>query len=205
MVWEDETFTCRDDYRLMPIGYDGRIPFGAEVAWSLSEELKKRRPGCVEEGWDALPDTGVTCPSGAVAGVRISPGLTRRSNSVSHPEALPTGRDEQGNILLHFRAGSPGGPSGLLVSTSSARQVWAWSVLGGESGVDRRRFPECNRLLRSLVETAASGGDFGPVHALRAMDEVRAEMPAGCGSALWGVFPVLRFPPRTVPRRAART
>ena len=187
MVWEGEILSCADEYRRMLINYDGRVPFGVEVAWSLSEELKDLRPGCVDEGWNPLFDAGVACVSGSVAGIRISPGLTRRLNSVSHPMALATGRDGNGNILVHFeRLPFVDGP-GCWYYNSTA-QVWAWSVLGGSLGVDRRRFPACGHLLRSLTAVSANE-DFGPVHVARVLDEVRRQLPVGCGSPLWNLFP----------------
>ena len=187
MFWEGEILSCADQYRRMLIEYDGRVPFGVEVAWSLSEELKDLRPGCVDEGWNPLFDPGVACLSGSVAGISISPGLTRRLNSVAHPMALPTGRDGQGNILVHFeRLPLVDGPGCWYYN--SAGQAWAWSVLGDSLGVDRPRFPACSRLLRSLT-AAVADEDFGSVHVARALDEVRRQLPAGCGSILWNPFP----------------
>ena len=182
----EEPPSCVDQYRRMLLDYDGRLHFGAEVAWSLSEELKELRPDCVESGWNPVLDTGLACVSSSVAGLDISPGLTRRLHSVAPPRALPTGRDERGNILVHFKRVPLVDRPGCWYY-NSARRAWAWSVSGVDSGVDRPRFPVCDRLLRELA--ASAGGDFGPVDVARALDEARRQLPAECGSLLWNPFP----------------
>ena len=181
--------SCVDQYRRMLLDYDGRLLFGAEVAWSLSEELKGLRPDCVESGWNPVLDTGLACVSGSVAGVDISPGLTRRLHSVALPRALPTGRDDRGNVLVHFERSPLADRPGCWYY-NSARRTWAWSVSGVDSGVDRPRFPVCDELLRDLAASAASAdGRFGPVDVARALDEARRQLPAECGSLLWNPFP----------------
>ena len=187
MLWQGDVPSCVDLYRRMLVGYDGRIPFGAEVAWSLSEEFRNMDAGCADEGWDPLFDAGVVCERGSIAGVRISPGLTRRLNSIAHPKALPTGRDSKGNILVHFRRLPLGDGAGCWYY-NSARRVWAWTVLGVESGVDRPRFPDCDALLLSLIAASADEG-FGPLHVARALDEAGLRSPGRCVPPLWSPFP----------------
>ncbi len=182
----EEPPSCVDQYRRMLLDYDGRLLFGAEVAWSLSEDLKRLRPDCVESGWNPVLDTGVACVSGSVAGVDISLGLTRRIHSVAPPRALPTGRDDRGNVLVHFKRVPLFDRSGCWYY-NSARRAWAWSVSGFDEGIDRPRFPVCDKLLRELA--ASDGDDFGPVHVARALDEARRQLPAECGSLLWNPFP----------------
>ena len=192
MVWQGDTLSCVDRYRRMLIGYEGRIPFGAQVAWSLSEDFKGLHLDCVDdEGWTPLFDTGVVCRSGSIAGVGISRGLTYRLNSISRPQALPTGRDGNGNILVHFERVPLVDRPGCWYY-NSVWQSWAWSIVGVGSGVDQPRFPDCDRLLRSLSAAMAAGDqDFASVHVVRALDEVRRELPYRCGSLLWNPFPGL--------------
>ena len=178
--------SCVEQYRRMLLDYDGRLVFGAEVAWSLSEELKELRPDCVESGWNPVLDTGLTCVPGSIAGVDISLGLTRRLHSVALPRALPTGRDDRGNILVHFKRVPLVDRAGCWYY-NSARMAWAWWVAGVGSGVDRPRFPVCDQRLRELA--ASDGGDFGPVHVARALDEARRQLSVECGSPLWKPFP----------------
>ena len=41
-------------------------------------------------------------------------------------------------------------------------------------------------LLQGLLSTL---GDFGQIHVVRAIDEVRLQLPEECGTSLWSLFP----------------
>ena len=113
--------SCVEQYRRMLLDYDGRLVFGAEVAWSLSEELKELRPDCVESGWNPVLDTGLTCVPGSIAGVDISLGLTRRLHSVALPRALPTA-GTTGATSWSISRGSPWSTAPAAGTTT--RPVW---------------------------------------------------------------------------------
>ena len=178
--------SCIDEYRGMLIDYRGRVPFGSQVALQLSRELEELRPDCVAEGWAARFEADVVCVSGSVAGLPLSPGLTWRLQSLSKPQAAPTARDGGGNILVHFARLPFVEARGCWFYRSSSR-TWAWFVSGGDSGVDRPRFPLCEGRLRDLISSPQEG--FGPLHVVRALDEVRLQLPSPCSSPLWDVFP----------------
>ena len=182
-----EPLSCTAQYRLSMVEYRGRIPFGAEVAQELAEALVQLRPECAGEDWGPELASGRACLRGRISGVPISPGLTGRSNPIALPVPLTSGRDELGNILVHF-ARVPGHDSPGCWYYTADRGAWAWLVLGGDFGVDRRPFPVCDRRLRELVSDAAGPG-FGPADVARALDEVRLDLPVTCGSPLWDLFP----------------
>lgn len=100
---------------------------------------------------------------------------------------MPTGRDEKGNILVHF-ARLPDADAAGCWYYNAARQAWAWAAPGIGSGIDRPRFPACAGRLRSRLAAAAELG-FGPVEVSRAVDAVRLRAPEQCGSPLWNPFP----------------
>ena len=183
----DESLGCTAQYRRMLVSYRGRIPFGAEVAQSLAADLLELRSDCVEDGWAPEFTSSRACIRGRVAGVSISPGLSGRSNSIALPAAFVSGRDDQGNILLHF-ARVPHQDSPGCWYYSAGREAWAWMVLGGDSGVDRRSFPLCDGRLREMI-SASAGPGFGPADVARTADEVRLWFPDHCGSPLWNLFP----------------
>ena len=184
---EDEIQSCSDLYRQMLIDYRGRVLFGSQVALLLSRELRELRPDCVEQGWAPRFEADLVCVSGSVAGMRISDGLTRRPHSLASPRALPTARDDRGNILVHFARLPLVDERGCWYYSASG-EAWAWLVSGSDSGIDRPEFPACDRRLRELL-SASAGDDFGPLHVARALDEVRLRMSARCGSPLWDIFP----------------
>lgn len=183
----EELRSCNDHYRGMLIEYRGRIPFGSQAALLLSQDLRERRPDCVTEGWDPLFEVNLVCGSGSVAGMQISPGLTHRTHSLAPTRALPTARDRKGNILVHF-ARMPLVDARGCWYYNVTRESWAWLISGVGSGIDRPRFPVCDLRLQELV-SASAGEDFGPLHVVRALDQVRFQLPSECGSSLWKIFP----------------
>lgn len=179
--------TCTAEYRRSLVDYRGRIPFGAEVARDLAERLREARQDCAGDNWAPELSSSRVCFRASIAGVNVSPGLTGRASSVAIPVVLTSGRDDSGNILLHFaRLPSRDDPGCWYYQAS--REAWAWIALGRDSGVDRRPFPGCDRRLRQLV-SADDGPDFGPAAVARATDEVRLQVPSDCGSTLWNPFP----------------
>ena len=183
--------SCVDHYRRMLVEYEGRVPFGSQVAYQLSRELVELRPDCSRQGWSPRFEADLVCVTGRVGEVSISRGLTWRQNSLSYPRAVPTARDSRGNILVHF-ARMPFDDAGGCWYYSSDTRAWAWLVVGSGSGVDLPRFPSCEALLRDLLASQAQRG-FGPLQVVRAVDEVRLRLPVPCGSGLWNVFPTSRF------------
>ncbi len=184
-VWGGNV-TCTREYRAMLLDYDGRIPFGAQVARELALELRDSRPECVELGWNPELSPGRVCVGDRVGAVQISRQLSPRSGSLSSGGALPTARDEDGNVLVHFARLPETGHAGCWYY-DSARESWAWIVSGRDSGVDRRAFPGCDALLMDLVGSLP-GDDFGAADVARAMDRVRLGAGA-CSSPLWDWFP----------------
>ena len=179
--------SCTSHYRQMLIDYRGRVLFGSHVGLLLSRELRKLRPDCVGQGWKPSFEADVVCVSGGVAGMRISDALTWLPHSLASPRALPTARDDRGNILVHF-ARLPLVDERGCWYYSAAGDAWAWKISGGGSGIDRPEFPACDHRLRELL-SASAGWDFGPLQVARALDEVRLQLPARCGSLLWDIFP----------------
>ena len=178
---------CTAQYRRSLIDYRGRIPFGAEVARDLAEQVRENRPGCVDEGWAPELEPGRACLRGRIAGLHVSPGLTGRSNPIALPVLLTSGRDDAGNILIHF-ARLPSQDARGCWYYDVDLEAWAWLVSGRDSGIDRRPFPLCDSRLREMISVSASP-DFGPAEVARAADRVRLENPAACSSPLWSLFP----------------
>ena len=182
-----ETRGCEEHYRDL-LGEQGPRPvFGAEVAWRLSEELLEARPECLEEGW--APELGleVQCQGPVVGGLSVSEGLLRYEGQTNRPRLGPTGRDQYGNVLLHFRRlPLTDGPGCWYYQVS--RDTWGWQVMGGASGVAVPEFPACEAMVRERV-TRGMLADLGTLHVARVVDEVRREHGAECGSGLWRSYP----------------
>ena len=179
--------SCEDEYRRMLIGYEGRAPFGAEVAERLSEELTAGRPGCVEEGW--VPEFGLerVCLSTVVGGLKLSYGFLRAGGRLNTPTTLSTRRDESGNILVHFERLPLREESGCWYYAAS-QQAWGWVVAGVVGGVDRPAFPVCEGRLREVL-AGLEDAEVGPLEVARAIDLVKKELAGECGTELWEVYP----------------
>ena len=179
--------SCRDRYREMLIAHDGRVPFGPEVAQRLSEELVSNRPDCLEEGWS--PEFGLerVCVRNTVGGVRIRPGLIYSSGVWSGAQAVGTGRDRGGNILVHFRKLPLRDTRGCWYYLAGGRS-WSWFAAGSGGGVDPSVFPECDALLRARLLDGLFPG-LGALDVAREMDEVRALRGEGCPMGLWDLYP----------------
>ena len=181
------SLSCRDRYREMLMAYDGRIPFGPEAARALSEELVSNRPECLEEGWSPEFDLGRVCVRDTVGGVRIRPGLIHSAGAWSPAQAVGTGRDGEGNILLHFKKLPLKDGRGCWYYLAG-RRSWSWFAVGEGGGVDPRIFPECDALLRARLLGGLSP-DLGPLDVARAIDEVRAVRGGGCPVGQWSLYP----------------
>ena len=182
-----EGLSCVQQYRLMLVNYDGRAPFGLQVAYDLSESLKEYRPECLTQGWNPVFNPSVVCTSGSVAKVRLTSGLTRRLTSGSKPQALATTRDSSGNMLIHFTRLPMEHARGCWYYRSDD-DAWAWVVDGGGFGVDLPRFPACDGLLQELLASLPAH-EFSMLEIARMLDEVRLLTPEDCSSPLWGLFP----------------
>ena len=181
------SLSCRDRYREMLIAYDGRVPFGPEAAAELSRELVANRQDCLEEGWSPDFDLERVCVTGTVGGVRIRKGLVYSASAWDEPAALGTGRDVDGNMLVHFRKMPLEDTRGCWYYLASDRS-WSWFVLGGGRGVDPSIFPACDALLRAVLLEGLSPGT-GTLDVARAIDNVRAELGEGCPARLWDLYP----------------
>ena len=191
----DEVLSCVDHYRRMVISYDGRVPFGPEVVGELSEDMKSARPDCVAQGWS--PEFGLesVCTLTTIAGVRVREVFFRWEGSREpRPIARSTMRDDRGNIMVHFQKMPFHDGRGCWYYDSPALS-WAWLV-GGEdgprSGLDRSRFPGCEKYVRDLVDSLPdgeiSGGEPLALEVARAIDRVKFEFPSDCGK-LWNIYP----------------
>ena len=181
--------SCTGVYREMLLEYRGRIPFSSQVARGLAEGLREDRPDCVEAGWAPELEADRVCILPHVAGVRLSRGLTWQRHSMADPRAVPTARDSSGSMLVHFARMPLVDARGCWYYHSPTRE-WAWLVSGSGSGVDRPRFPSCDGLLQELLSTLEA---FGQIHVVRAIDEVRLQLPEECGTSLWSLFPSSGF------------
>ena len=184
---ELESLSCLDHYRHLLIDYVGRAPFGAETAWQLSEEFLKSREDCSEQGWEPEFGLEASCVSVTVGGVRISDHFIEYEGSLNTPRVLSTGMDRAGNILVHFQKLPFQEQSGCWYFSARGKS-WAWVALGVGTGVDLPKFPVCEERLKELV-VELDGPGFSSLDAARAIDIVRLEMPAQCGTALWGLYP----------------
>ena len=183
----DGELSCLGHYRRMLVDYNGMAPFGADVAVRLSGEFEEARPDCAGEGW--LPEFGLerTCTSTWIGGIFLSRSFLRPEGNMNVPTTRGTGRDEEGNIFLHFRRLPLRGEPGCWYYSAS-REVWAWSVPGVAEGIDWPVFPVCDARLRSVL-LEARGAGFGPVDVARGIDRVRLELPRECPSARWSPYP----------------
>ena len=181
------SLSCRDRYREMLIAYDGRVPFGPEAAAELSRELVSNRPECLEEGWSPDFDLERVCVTSTVGGVRIRKGLVYSSSAWDEAAALGTGRDVDGNILVHFRKLPLDDARGCWYYLASEKS-WSWFVSGEGGGVDPSIFPACDALLRAVLLEDLSPG-IGALDVARAIDDVRTELGEGCPARLWDLYP----------------
>ena len=184
-----EVHPCVQEYRRMLIGYDGDVPFSTEVAYELSEFLKESRPECVEQGWNPFFAPDAVCSGGFVAEIRLSSLLTGRQTSGSKPHALPTSRDSQGDILVHFTR-LPLRESSGCWHYRALFEDWGWAG-GGISGVDRPAFPVCDGLLKDRIASLLPH-EFSHVRVDRLIQEIRQEFSEECASLTWSLRPVLK-------------
>ena len=182
-----ETRGCVEHYRDLLAGAGPRPVLGAEVAWRLSEELVGSRPECLEEGWSPELGLEVQCGGSAVGGVGVARGLLRFGGQTNRARLGPTGRDEYGNVLVHFRRLPLVDGAGCWYYQAS-RDTWGWRVLGGESGVWLPEFPGCEARVREGVSRGMLA-DLGVLHVARVLDGVRREHSAECGDPMWGSYP----------------
>ena len=180
--------SCVDQFRRMVVAYDGRQPFGPEVAEGLSAELIEMRPDCVEQEW--APEFGLepVCIQDKVAGERLPGGLLRREGDLGHASALSTRKDGVGNVLLHFDRVPFEDTRGCWVFTKFDAR-WAWAVSGVGSGVDAPRFPWCEQALREKLLGLGDGGKVGSLEVVRGIEEVRSVLSGRCRREGWELFP----------------
>ena len=125
--------SCTGEFREMLVNYRGRIPFSAQVAFLLARDLRSERPDCVDLGWNPEFDPGLSCEGASVGGVMLSPDLIYRAHALASRDPQPTGKDERGNVLVHFaRVPLQDAPGCWYYSVKG--QVWGWWVSGGGSG-----------------------------------------------------------------------
>ena len=178
--------SCVDQFRRMVVSYEGREPFGPEVAGGLSDELLMMRPDCAEQKWS--PEFGLepVCVQDKVAGKRLPGGLLRREGELGHASALSTRKDGVGNVVLHFDRVPFEDTRGCWVFTKFDAR-WAWAVSGVGSGIDGPRFPWCEQALREKVVGLGDGA--GSLDVARGIEEVRSELGGRCHREAWDLFP----------------
>ncbi len=180
---------CTDYYRRMLIDYQGRESFGPSVAYSISDRLVAIRDDCAAAGWAPEFSFNRVCLGYEVAGITLSSGLVRTVGEVPREEARGTGRDESGNILVHFARMSLADGLGCWYYQASSQQ-WAWVVYGEGNGVDLPQFPACNGLLRDLLAERREYAGGGAAGIARAIDRTRFDGYGVCSDSLWNLFPV---------------
>ena len=70
----------------------------------------------------------------------------------------------------------------------AASESWGWVVFGVESGVDLRKFPECEHRVREKI-LARDLALLGVGEVAAAVDEVKFEMREECGGGNWDIYP----------------
>ena len=179
--------SCEDEFRRMLIRYEGREPFGPEVASDLSAELVELRPDCLDGGW--APEFGLepVCVQVYLAEKRVPGGLVTNSGSMKRPSVLGTAKDAQGSVLVHFKRMPLSDVHGCWLFTAYDGE-WAWFVSGVGSGLDAPMFPGCDEELRAVLgSTAGEGVDAQGV--ARAIDSIRDGSDGGCHPDGWGLYP----------------
>ncbi len=184
---DEEELSCLDRYRRMLIGYDGRSPFGFEVAYRLSGEMVNAHPECGVEGWSPKFGLSRVCLNTKVGGMLISREFLRPEGRVNVPMTRSSGRDSEGNIFLHFQKLPLNDEAGCWYYDAE-KQAWGWSILGVGSGIDRPVFPACELRLREVLAGSESPA-MGPLEVVRGIDEVKGERSLGCDVGLWEVYP----------------
>ena len=182
------SLSCLDEFRADLAGYDGRGLFGAEVAQALSVDLVARRPECSDGGWSPRFGLAVVCEGGEVAGVKLPNGLVRLEGNFHFIFALGSGRDDDGNILLHFEKLPYADGPGCWFYRALDRQ-WAWQGPGPEKGVDRRELRACDVELRERL--LLPGRDVDPYNVVMLRDQISSEYPLDCPAVVWDSFPQL--------------
>ena len=178
--------SCEEHYRRLLVEYEGREIFGPLVVMELSNSLVDSRPDCDEAGWSPQIGLEAVCIDRDVAGLLISEGLIRFEGSFQKPVPLATGRDDEGNMLLHFRKLPLREEVGCWYYDARLR-AWGWVIGGVGEGVIEPSFPACvNFLEREIVRRIHDG--LGPVDVARAIDDTRMEV-VGCGNELWDIYP----------------
>ena len=179
---------CVEHYRWLLKGYWGRRPFGPETAVRLSEDMVADRPECVDEGgWSPVFSFGPVCDGGTVDGVQLSSRLVRLEGSLRERRALSTGKDLYGNILVQFEK-MPLREEGGCWYYRAHTESWSWVVLGVGTGTDLPRYPVCEDRLREKV-LAGDVRELRVLDVAGAVEEVKRELGAECGSGNWSIYP----------------
>jgi hypothetical protein len=206
---------CVDDFRQTLLNYDGPEEFGPEVAQRLSDEFRKRRTDCAEQGWN--PGFPLKT-AGQVHGVhicfrqyafRLDQGgyftlISSFKHEVGAKSAMrPTMRrgpppGDRFLMLVHLSP-LPFDPEGAGCWYTHGEAGWYWthffpSERRAETGYDPVRLPECEALLRTVLEDLWVAGESLDVDGVTvAKDPVIAAMPEICGATeyrrAWNLFP----------------
>lgn len=179
--------TCVDMFRRMLVGYEGRRPFGPEVAEELSGELVRLRPDCGEAGWAPEFRLEAVCVQGRLAGKPLPEAMVVREGSLKIPRALGSRKDVHGNTFVQFERMPFVDSRGCWLFTVYDG-AWAWFVSGVGVGVDMPEFHACEDVLRGVL-VGEQSAEMGAHEVAQAVEVVKEESGGRCHSAGWDLYP----------------
>ena len=179
---------CVGRFRQLLVAYDGRDLFATETAIALSNQLLIDRPACGLSGWSPEFSLERVCTGSDVAGAALPDGLVRLRGDFNRREAGFTGRDADGNILVHLSRLPFEDESGCWFYSAEA-MIWYWTLGSGLSGFDRVVLSGCDAELRTrLVQEEF----ISALVVVRVAESVRLDFPDSCGIPAWRQYPQLR-------------
>ena len=183
----DSSAGCEALFRSSLVSLPPEPLFGAEVVSAAVDTFVVESPSCLAEGWDPVVGLQRVCHGLRVGGLLLPEGLTTLPEFGGQRSAGVTGRDESGNLLIHFEAVPFESLSGCWFYDSS-REIWGWSLSDGREGIDRVIQSACDEELRRLIL------QFDVVDAelvSEVMLSIRQSYPLDCDARAWSQFPSL--------------
>ena len=189
-VWSDPgpggLVGCVDVFRRSVLAYEGRAPFGPEVAQSLSDQLLRSRPDCADAGWAPVFALEPVCVVPFFADRRLPDTLIFFQPGARYGVVRASMKDPFGNVVIHFsRMPLVDGLGCWHFAVYDGSWTWFSNPLG--EGIDYLRFPHCEAALRGLIAPTL-GQPVRPLEVLAFMDSVRVETE-GCVQGGWEPFP----------------